>query len=64
MRIEIKDVDPWDAAAFVQKIIEEMEITPKQAKALTKIVQTHEMRVEIWEDSSGKHNSSPYYSRL
>lgn len=62
MRTEIKDVDPRDAAAFVQDIIDDLEITRAQASALTKVMRTHGLKVEIWEDTSGYHNASPDFS--
>jgi hypothetical protein len=62
MRTEIKDVDPRDAAAFVQDIIDDLEITASQAAALTKVLRTHGLKAEIWEDASGFHNASPDFS--
>lgn len=62
MRIEIKDVDPRDAASFVQDIIDDLEITEAQAAALTKVLRVHGLKAEIWEDGSGCHNASPDFS--
>ena len=59
MRTEIKDVDPRDAAAFVQDIIDDLEITEPQAAALAKVLRAHGLKAEIREDSSGCHNASP-----
>ena len=60
MRTEIKDVDPRDAAAFAEDLIGIFKITSEeQANALTKVLRRHEMRAEIWIDSSGRCNSAP-----
>ena len=59
MRIEIKDVDPRDAAAFVQDIIDDLEITEPQTNALMEILRRHEMATEIWKDEYGCDTASP-----
>jgi len=59
MRIEIKDIDPRDAAAFIQDVIDELEITEAQAASLETVIRRHQMGVNIWVDSSGCHNASP-----
>jgi hypothetical protein len=61
MRTEIKDVDPRDAAAFVQDIIDYLEITELQAAALIDVLRTHGLRAEIWVDEYGCHNASPNF---
>lgn len=59
MRIEIKDVDPRDAASFVQDIIDDLELTTAQAESLVCVLRCHGMRARVWEDDSGCHNAEP-----
>lgn len=61
MRIEMKDVDPRDASDFIQRIIDELEITATQAGVLKRVVWEYDLKVNIWKDESGCHNASPNY---
>ena len=47
MRTEIKDVDPRDAAAFMQDIIDYLEINESQVADLNQVMRTHGLRAEI-----------------
>lgn len=62
MRTEIKDVDPRDAAAFMQDIIDYLEINESQAAELTQVLRTHGLRAELWMDECGCLNASPDFS--
>ena len=59
MRTEIKDVDPRDAAAFMQDIIDYLEINESQVADLNQVMRTHGLRAEIWVDECGCYNASP-----
>jgi hypothetical protein len=61
MRIEIKDIDPRDAAAFIQDILDELQLTESQMAKLIPIIWRHEIKAEIWYDSSGEWHVSPNY---
>ena len=62
MRTEIKDVVPRDAAAFMQDIIDYLEINESQAAELTQVLRTHGLRAELWMDECGCLNASPDFS--
>jgi len=62
MRTEIKDVDPRDAAAFLQDIIDYLEINEFQVPELNQALRTHGLKAEIWVDEYGCHNASPDFS--
>lgn len=61
MRTELKDVDGRDAAAFVQDIIDDLEITNEQADKLKRVCEYHEMKVRFWRDESNCDNVGPEY---
>jgi hypothetical protein len=50
MRTEIKDVDPRDASAFLQDILDYLEINESQVPELNQVLRTHGLRAEIRRD--------------
>jgi len=62
MRTEIKDVDPRDAAAFLQDILDYLEINEFQVPELNQVLRTHGLRAGIWVDEYGCPNASPHFS--
>ena len=61
MRIELKDVDGRDAAAFVQDIIDNLEITNEQADKLERVCAYHQLKVRFWTEENDCDNVGPEY---